>query len=553
MKYGILFTKTSTCYGDPDIEYLDETSEKKMKLQAEKNNESIDTYIEKSKSVLQEIDYLTKEEHGKVYAAGWIRDKLLSPQVQAPEKWDNEVRKTKITEELYKTKPYRSAVGHKLVFSISKELQTKVEHAGLNLDEVMRKEAKRIMIEFQNQFHKGDKIGFAFGIHHDTKHRHMHIFLSNRTRNNKHVAMSNPLYNNTRGKYTQKDQMGFIKQRAIVSQARILRQVEKRINKLEKVKIEEIKIKPQTIEEKVIENKKKLKTAGALKFKSVTQEVLERKESYLFKKQKEILKNKDEVRELWAEYNYRKQLIDSGVNNIKNLDNIISKRFKDLKGLKQPIPSKLLREFGYLSNNQHLKFLSKAINQLQYASNNEHRQQILDKINTTKEIKKRIVTQLKLRRQEKNRFLDMIKRVKKENASKEKIFYKNLSDYRKSLDQYNLQKFLDDTSNNKIRYEYFAILKAMKKKKKNGKDITKEKDYIFHLKKFVKSQYEASSTSKEYIRSTYAYDIKSDNNLSKNTNNISLKERGRMHQSRVNSSSSLLKWKTTTDKGVKYD
>ena len=32
MEYGLLFKKTSTCYKNPDIEYLDETSDYKLRI-----------------------------------------------------------------------------------------------------------------------------------------------------------------------------------------------------------------------------------------------------------------------------------------------------------------------------------------------------------------------------------------------------------------------------------------------------------------------------------------------------------------------------------------
>ena len=34
MKYGLLFRKTSTCYKHPDIEYLDETSDYRLRIKA---------------------------------------------------------------------------------------------------------------------------------------------------------------------------------------------------------------------------------------------------------------------------------------------------------------------------------------------------------------------------------------------------------------------------------------------------------------------------------------------------------------------------------------
>ena len=56
------------------------------------------------------------------------------------------------------------------------------------------------------------------------------------------------------------------------------------------------------------------------------------------------LKDKDNTRELWAEYFLRKQLIAEGLNNIDHINKLIATRYADIKGLKHPIPGKLLRE-----------------------------------------------------------------------------------------------------------------------------------------------------------------------------------------------------------------
>ena len=34
MEYGLLFRKTSTCYKNPDIEYLDEASDYRLQIKA---------------------------------------------------------------------------------------------------------------------------------------------------------------------------------------------------------------------------------------------------------------------------------------------------------------------------------------------------------------------------------------------------------------------------------------------------------------------------------------------------------------------------------------
>lgn len=550
MQFGLLFKKTSTCYEDPNIEYLDETSLKKMEQQAAKKGISVDEYLEEIKEVSKNVDYMTKEEHGKVYAAGYLRKMLLAPQVKAPEKWNNEVRKTKITEALTDIVQshgrYRNAIGHKLIFSVSNELQEKVESAGLNLDRVLTKQAKRVMLEFQHKFHPEDQIGYAFGIHHDTDNRHMHIFLSNRSAKGKHVALSNPLKNFKKRSYQQKDQIGYVKQRLVVAEVRIEKLVQKAIDKSEKIKIEDVKIKPQSIQERLRENRKKQKAIGVFKFKDLKEEALLKQEKQLFKKQKEFIQGKHKVRELYTEYKLRKELIEHGLNNLDRINSLINTRYKDIKRIKQPIPTSMLREFGYLSNNLLLKQFAKTINSLTYASDNAMRNSILSKINTSKEIKQRIVAQVKLQKQERNRFLDMIKQVKIENARKAKEFYKNLYEYRRNLDRHNLQKFLDNAKNSSIKYEYFAVFKSLNKKKANGQDFSKETDYLFHMKKYINSLGSKSSTSENFVKSTYSH------TSGKPAEYISLKERGQRVKNRV-SSNSILNRNKMNDKGVSYE
>ena len=65
MAYGLIFKKTSTCRSNPDIEYLDETSDYKLKYKAEKLGVSLSSLKENNQNVLKSVAYLTKEEHGK--------------------------------------------------------------------------------------------------------------------------------------------------------------------------------------------------------------------------------------------------------------------------------------------------------------------------------------------------------------------------------------------------------------------------------------------------------------------------------------------------------
>ena len=175
---------------------------------------------------------------GKVHAGGYLRNMILEKNAIAPESWDNAKRKKSITSAIHKIVrekgAFRGAIGHKLVISVSNEVQEKVDRTELNLDYLLAKEMKKVMGEFQRKFYPKERIAYAWGIHHDTDNRHIHIFLSNRTASGKHVAMSCPLKRkNTRG-YIQKDQIGYINSRMVLAENRILREVKNCIdNQLE--------------------------------------------------------------------------------------------------------------------------------------------------------------------------------------------------------------------------------------------------------------------------------------------------------------------------------
>ena len=151
MHYGLLFKKTSTCYSNPDIEYLDETSDYKLKILKKLGKITEEEFIQKQSQLRQSISYLTKENHGQVYAGGYLRDRLLFKKGSAPEKWNNQTRKKAITSEVFKVArqygTYRNALGHKMIFSVSKELEQKIENSGLKLDEILGREVKKIMYE----------------------------------------------------------------------------------------------------------------------------------------------------------------------------------------------------------------------------------------------------------------------------------------------------------------------------------------------------------------------------------------------------------------------
>ena len=49
------------------------------------------------------------------------------------------------------------------------------------------------MYRFKENFYPEDRIGYAYGIHHDTDNLHMHVFLLPRTEKGKRVGFSDQL------------------------------------------------------------------------------------------------------------------------------------------------------------------------------------------------------------------------------------------------------------------------------------------------------------------------------------------------------------------------
>ena len=386
MEYGLLFRKTSTCYKHPDIEYLDENSDYRLRIKAKDLGLSVEELRQKNDATAKDISYLTKENHGRVYAGGYIRDGLLTKKGRAPEKWNNEARKKAITAEVFKVSrrygTYRGALGHKMVFSVSNDMAEKIETSGLKLDDLLGREVKKIMYEFQNKFHPGEKIGFAWGIHHDTKHRHVHIYLCNRTDKGTHVALSNPL-KGKRDKRFRKNQIGFIKERCVAAQKRMLAQAEKVNKRYLPKKHTDFKIehkKPEALPENLIEKEAKL----------------ERFRQALVSKENHIKIQQEKIRQFYSEYYLRKDLVAQGWNSVRRINNHIKENFQSLKQNDTVVSNHLLRQLGKISDCGYIKHFSRLLFTLQNAAEQSKREAIFREINQSKEYKTRLMNQLKL-------------------------------------------------------------------------------------------------------------------------------------------------------------
>lgn len=220
MKPRLLFKKTSTCRASQrsklsnlNLDYLDETTKKQQK-QSTSNEITLDSAVE----------YLTKEDRGQVHGGGFLHDRLLKMRQDGepgPVLLDNAIRKQRIRkicqEHLQEHSPPHNIIAHKCVISMSDELHDGLVKQGIRPDAVLQSSIKNTMGKFQTKFHPGDRIGYAYGIHHDTDNLHAHVFLLSRTEDGERVGLSEQLQNresSSRHKNQMREVKGWIQNEA---------------------------------------------------------------------------------------------------------------------------------------------------------------------------------------------------------------------------------------------------------------------------------------------------------------------------------------------------
>ena len=195
MKNGIIFPFKSTWRSRLDLEYLDETSERKVSL---RHGDDLKDSVA-GRRLKQFADYASKETLGQVHAGGFLHHMILLNQDgtrTAPSQLSNEERKRRISEAWFEqirkfpSSSRNPVIQHRTVFSMSRELHDKLVDAGINPDRVLQSTTKKIMGKFAERFHPADSIGYAYGIHHDTDHLHVHVALCPRTARGAYVGCS---------------------------------------------------------------------------------------------------------------------------------------------------------------------------------------------------------------------------------------------------------------------------------------------------------------------------------------------------------------------------
>jgi hypothetical protein len=471
MEHGLLFRKTSTCYKNPDIEYLDETSDYRLQIKAKALGVSVDLLKSRNDEIGQAVSYLTKENHGRVYAGGFLRDHLLVKKGLAPEKWNNDTRKkaikTAISQVTKRYGTYRGALGHKMVFSISEGLEKKIEGSGLKLDNLLGREVKKIMYEFQHKFYPGEKIGFAWGIHHDTKHRHVHIYLCNRTDQGNHVAMSSPL-DRKFSKYKQKDQIGYIKERCIAAQRRMEIKAENMNCDLPPERVPDIKIeheKPENLSEGLLQKEREL-------------EVIRRD---LLSKENLVCLQQENIRRFYSDYYLRKEMVALGWNDIKAINAYIDENYQILKKNNTVVFPKLLNWLGIISDFGPIKIFSKMLFSIHNEQEITRRQAIFDDINQSREYKGRLLDQLKIMDWQKAGFLQRVKEMKAERDGLKKDFYGQHHNYEREILKFNFEFFKETIADQEKINEYYQLGERLRQKRMNRQDSTEELTMIKKL------------------------------------------------------------------------
>lgn len=193
MKNGIIFCQSSTWASKLDIEYLDETSDIKR-------NQQQDLKQGIGQKLRQFVEYASKEEIGQVYGGGFFHFQICANpdgSMCGQKSLGNRERKKRIVKvwsDHLEQYPTAKVIQKRLVFSMSREFHDQLVAAGINPDFVLVRTTQDVLRRFQERFHKGDSIGYAYGLHHDTENLHIHVALCPRTKNGRYVGLSKPKF-----------------------------------------------------------------------------------------------------------------------------------------------------------------------------------------------------------------------------------------------------------------------------------------------------------------------------------------------------------------------
>jgi hypothetical protein len=213
-----------------DFRYQNETSEFKIgcdRIAAQKRGE---TYTPKP---WEGLPYLAKDDLGKIHVRGFLHQRVAQnpngtfrhPSSLSTEEvirrlsraWKDHARRNRATEITH----------HRLVFSLSKEFHDAIVETGRNPDLVLKGIVERTMHSFEENFHRGDSVGYSYGLHHDTDNLHAHVFIHPRTRDGEFIGMSEQLQRLAqRGAVSRhKGQLKFIRESARRRAAQVVKEL----------------------------------------------------------------------------------------------------------------------------------------------------------------------------------------------------------------------------------------------------------------------------------------------------------------------------------------
>jgi hypothetical protein len=192
----LIFARKTTWRSRLDLEYLDETSNRKLSAREQHDDSPKKSH---ARPLKQFADYASKETFGQVHAGGFLYNLILLNEDgtrTAPSQLSNGERKRRISEawfdhlRKFPTSSENPVIQHRLIFSMSRQLHDKLVAASINPDRVLQSTMKKIMGKFSERFHPADSIGYAYGIHHDTDNLHVHVALCPRTARGAYVGCS---------------------------------------------------------------------------------------------------------------------------------------------------------------------------------------------------------------------------------------------------------------------------------------------------------------------------------------------------------------------------
>lgn len=194
--YG-LWRKTSTAKTKETVStsilsYLDETSKKEALEESRKQGYAA---VQNGVSAPQElgINYLSKEEKGRVRVYGFLRDDVSRLGGMPSHLLDNDQRVIachRAWMSRLEEHPGVKKFAHKYVLSLDPRFCELMGAPGKDADALLVQGVRTVMRRFQEKFYPGDRLGYMVGIHHDRKHLHAHVLLFPFTENGQHLRVT---------------------------------------------------------------------------------------------------------------------------------------------------------------------------------------------------------------------------------------------------------------------------------------------------------------------------------------------------------------------------